>query len=430
MGVRTNYEAELALVGAMLQDRRAIAKAKRLTAGDIEHPKIRQAFETIMRIDAENKRADLVTVGDQMPDDAQLLIQATQACPAAVMAGEYVDIVRDYSIRRQAQKAAESLYKDMGDLSVDTAAAIAGVRQKLQDMGTARMHEWATSGDIASATLDWLAMPKDARIVASGIKSLDDLIGGLYPGEMTVIGARPGTGKTVIGMLIALSAAKRGQRPGVCNLEMLDTQYGQRLISHIGGVDGMKLRKRDLDDNDHKIIAQAANELSKLNMKYQFTARYVEDLVSAVNDADIDLLIVDYLQLVRTRQRIDTERLVIGHISWQLKQLAVEKRIPVVVLSQLRRAEQGSPKMPTMHDLRESGNIEADADGIILLHEPSGANDQYVHPKDKQAFDGWKEQGYRYIAAKVEKQRNGALGTVAVLFDAPRMRYLGIERDK
>ena len=428
MGVRTNYEAEQAVIGAMLQDPRAVKKAQRLTAGDFEHPKMRELFEVILRLSAEKKAVDLVTVGDQCPDDAGLMIAAIQAVPTTVNVDAYIDMVLDYSTRRKTQKVAEALYRDMGDPMTDTAAAIMGAKQALMDMGTSRMHDWISSKDIAIDTLNWLELPKDAGVVQSGVIDLDNVIGGFYPGEMTVIGARPGTGKTVMGMLISLSAARHGQKAGIANREMLATQYGQRLISHISGVDGMKLRRRELDPDDWRSVNEAANELALMNTAYQFTAGNIEDLVSVVHDSDIDLLVVDYLQLFRTRQKLDSERLIIGHISRQLKELATDKKIPVVVMSQLRRPEQGVQKMPTMHDLREAGNIEADADGIILLHEPQSANDTYVHPKDKASFDDWKERGLRYIAAKIEKQRNGALGTVAVLFEPSKMRYLGIER--
>lgn len=418
--------AELSVIGAMLQSETAIKKAQALTAGDFENTGLSKAFDAIQALYLDKRKADLVTAGQKLPGLEALLVDAVQACPSPIIVDSHIEVVKEQSIRRQAQAIASRLYNSMQDQSLDSSAAISEARQSLSDLGTARNVQWLSSADIANSTLRWLEQPRDKGIVSSGVPDIDRLIGGFFPGEMTVVGARPGTGKTVFGMLIAMAAAKKGQRAGVVNLEMLESQYGQRLISYIGGIDGMKMRKREIDDLWPQIV-QAAGELSKMVTDYQFTARYIEDLIPAVMDSDIEILVIDYLQLLRTRKNIDQERLIVGHISWQLKQLAVNKRIPIVVLSQLRRPEQDN-KMPTMRDLRESGNIEADADGIILLHEPIDKKDPYVHKIDKEFYDGWKEQGYRYIAMKVEKQRNGALGTVAVLFEPSKMRYSTIDR--
>jgi replicative DNA helicase len=196
----------------------------------------------------------------------------------------------------------------------------------------------------------------------------------------------------------------------------------------------MKIRKAEgIEPEEWRLIVDAVVEMSRIPTAFTFSTRYVEDLVLAVKqrkDRDgLDILIVDYLQLLRTRQKTENERLTIAAISWALKCLSAECRIPVIALAQLRRPDSGQGnKMPTMRDLRESGNLEADADNIILLHEPESKSDPYVYDADKDYFDRMKGDGNRYIAMKVEKQRQGSTGVVSVLFRPNRMQYLPIDR--
>lgn len=422
-------DAEYAVIGALLQDERAYSHVQPLTPGDFTVPELRAAFEKLTQMHAEGRKTDMVTaVAETGMDD--VLLDALRYYTSTVFTPSHVEIIREQSIRRRVGDMAVALHKDMGDPSVDISAYLADFSRKIAENSSARTQDWSGGVDVFSSTLKWIEQQSKGQMVPqSGIHNLDDLTGGFFPGELTIVGARPGTGKTVLGMLIALNVARHGQRVGVLNLEMLDTQYGQRLVSHLSGVDGMKLRKGQLDSNDWPLVLDAAQKLSALPMSFQFTTRYIEDLVAEMQGQNLDLLVVDYIQLLRTRQRIESERLTIGHISWQLKKLAVDKRIPVIALAQLRRPQTGRDgRMPTMSDLRESGNLEADADGIILMHQPMSAEDPYVHRDHKSGFNAWKENGYRYVCLKVEKQRNGRLGVAPVLFDPPRMRYLGIER--
>ena len=420
-------EAELAVIGALIEDPRAFPHTMLLTAKDFTTPELRTAFEKLHEMHNEGRKTDMITLCSELPGMDDVFLDAMRRYTSTVLTPSHVEIIREASIRRKAGEMAMKLHKDMGDNSVDTQACLADFGKKLVELGAVKQTEWQNGGDVFQSTLKWIEEQSKGKIMPySGINNLDDLTGGFFPGEMTIIGAKPGTGKTVMGMLIALNAARQGLRVGVLNLEMLDTQYGQRLISHISGVDGMKMRKGKVDDADWPLIVQAASELSRLPLAFQFTTRYIEDLVAEVQNQKLDLLIVDYIQLMRTRQKIESERLIIGHISWQLKKLAVDKRIPVIALAQLRRAANGMEgRMPSMSDLRESGNLEADADGIILMHQPLSSDDPYVHKDHKNGFNAWKEQGMRYICLKVEKQRNGRTGIAPVLFDPPKMRYVG-----
>ena len=424
--VLANRNAEIAVIGALLRGAQCD-----LVAEDFTDHQLRAVFTAIENQRLDSKPVDLVSIdtatGNQYTD---LLIEAGgQGIPSLVQ--HHARMVRECSTRRRAGDLARDLYKAITQPFSEPDAVIEDTRRKLLDLMGGERQEWTSAAELAKATHTWLeALSKgEVQPVGTGIRTLDGLIGGLYPGELTIVGAKPGVGKTVFGMVAALEAAKLGKRVGVMNLEMLDSQYGTRIIANLGGVNAMNLRKGTISQEEWADINQAMATLSKMPAAFMFKSRYIEDLRAAVRNRELDLLIVDYMQLMRTRQNFESERLRMGHVSWALKELAIENRIPVVVMSQLRRPDANSvDKMPTMRDLRETGNIEADADGIILLHEPASTKDPYVYQDDKQGFETWKKQGLRYIAMKVEKQRQGQIGTVSVLFDGAQMRYREIVR--
>jgi len=428
-----NRNAELIVIGTLMTDARAHNFLTDLSPQDFTDPELRAVFKVITDLTSQNKPVSLPILDDVTKSTlTDTLLDASNHATSPVLIPHHVESIREASVRRQVSEIASTLYKDMGDRSIDLPACLESVRSKLGGMSTSR-HEWISAQDLATDTSAWLEELSQGLIkpVASGITDIDNLIGGFYPGELTVVGAKPGTGKTVFGMLVGLHSALKGLKVGILNLEMLSTQYGTRIVSNLGLVDAMKLRKGTFDEEDRANIAGAIKTLSSLPAAFMFNTRHIEDLVGAVKNTDLDLLVVDYLQLVRTKQAFESERLRMAHISWALKELAVDKRIPIIAMSQLRRPDaSASDKMPSMRDLRESGNLEADADGIILLHEPVNDKDPYVYKDDKPNIDTWRKQGLRYICLKVEKQRQGAVGTIPVLFDAKHMRYVGIERAK
>lgn len=433
----SNFEAERSVIGSLASDSRVQDQALRLTADDFTVTEFQTAFTEMQRLRAEKIPIDLVTIGDRLDIDTTLAIaDAVQQTPVTFRCETYVDMVLDATMRRRASKIAEALYRAVGDREQDASESIASARAKLAEIGTSRSASWMTAAEVAMRTLDDLErrVRGDYTPVQSGISDLDNLTGGFFPGELTIIGAKPGVGKSVFGMMVAMNAAKSGFKSGVCSLEMMDTQYGQRLISNVSGVDGMKLRKaKGIEESDWALITDSVMQLAKLPNSFMFDSRFVEDLVLAVRQkidkAGLDILVVDYLQLLHTRQRVESERLSVAAVSWALKCLAMECRIPVLALAQLRRPGQGEAnKMPTMRDLRESGNLEADADNIILLHEPESKDDPYVYKDDKSLYDTAKAAGNRYIALKIEKQRQGSTGVVSVIFRPKTMEYTQVHR--
>lgn len=434
-----NLEAERSVIGALVSDPRVQDQAGRLSVEDFSDAHYRRAFREIQSLQAERIPVDLVTLGDRLSNATETIVAVVDAMrltPITFNCSSYVDLVLDASVRRNVSHISEQLYRDMCNRDLDALESIATARAKLADVGVSGPDEWMSTTEIALKTITDIEnrMQGKMKPVQSGLSDLDYLTGGFFPGELTIVGAKPGVGKSVFGMMVALNAAQAGANSAVCSLEMMDTQYGQRMLSSMSGVNGMKIRKAaGLNEDDWKLLIAAATRLSKIPSAFTFSTKYVEDLALAVRkkvDAgELSILVVDYLQLMRTRQKTESERLSIAAISWALKTLATECRIPVIALAQLRRPGQGEAnKMPTMRDLRESGNLEADADNIILLHEPESKDDPYVHRDDKQGFDDMRKRGDRYIALKVEKQRQGSTGVLSVIFKPQDMRYVQIKR--
>jgi len=168
-----------------------------------------------------------------------------------------------------------------------------------------------------------------------------------------------------------------------------------------------------------------------LPFQFLFDSNYCEDIIKTARKlarkGELELLIVDYLQFMDCHRKFKEERFRVGFMVRSFKKLAKRANIPVLLLSQLTR--EGEGQMPTMKMLRESGDIEQDADGIIFLHKPESPNDKSVDPRDKDLIEAMAQRGMRYIIIGVAKQRNGAIGQVPVIFDGAYMRYAEIARE-
>lgn len=218
------------------------------------------------------------------------------------------------------------------------------------------------------------------------------------------------------------------------SLEMSRIQYGQRMLANGSGVDSKRIRDADLDEKSLEEVVRALGDMSVLPIDFAFKTRTIEQLSAAVqqkkDESGLKLLIIDYLQLLRTEKRTKGDYERVTFISQSIKELAMMADIPIIALAQLSRANTiRQDKRPTMSDLRDSGSIEQDADNIILLHRPENEDDKGVHPKDRASFRAWVEQGYHYLHIAVVKQRQGQIGAGNLLFDPRTMRYIEIKRE-
>lgn len=249
----------------------------------------------------------------------------------------------------------------------------------------------------------------------TGIFDLDAVTNGLHPEEFTVIGARPGIGKTTLALQIASKIAEKNIPVGIISLEMSDTQLIQKIISREANVDSNKLRLGNLDNNEQDKISLAIGEITTKPFFINTRARSIQDIELYArrlkNKNDLGLLIVDYLQLVKSKNKFNSREQEVAEISRGLKLLSLELQIPIIGLCQLNR-NAARTTIPTLADLRESGAIEQDADNVIFLYKE---NDDDEEPKIVEN-----------VVLDLQKQRAGGLTKVVVRFDKKTSRFMNL----
>lgn len=264
----------------------------------------------------------------------------------------------------------------------------------------------------------------------SGISILDKMTSGFHRGELTIIGARPAVGKSALGMHIALATASQGYRVGVVSREMTDVQYGARILGSRAEIEPGKMRTGQLDPYDWTQLSEAMQHYSDMNVSFMFSARDIEDLRMEVqrkiDGEGLDMLVIDYLQLLQTRRRFEKDYLRVGYISKAIKDMTTDFNIPIIALAQVGRSS--ARTMPDLSELRGSGDIEQDADNVIFMHRPEDASDESILSGDGGMIAALEAEGKQYIVLEIAKQRQGQTGRTAVVFDPARMKYTGIAR--
>lgn len=435
-------EAELNILRRLVMRKGAAEEyALEVQPEDFTVPEYATILKIVRRLVRHHKQVDLVSIdaeaetvcpGTIKPETLVQVARQTDFTVASWQSIEgHIRIVRDLATRRRAIEALEGLVAGLRDPARQVADTLAEIVRAADKADTSDV-VWTPIGDVLLTTYEYIEKRQKGEIkaITTGIGNLDRLIGGFFAGEVTVVAARPSVGKSAFGANIALAAAKDGHKVGVVSCEMPDKGMGQRLLSHGAMVDGMNLRKADVDDDAWGRLADAMTEMSDLPIDFMFDVCVVEDVAQAARKkarrGELDILIVDYIQFMETHRKFNQENLRVGYISRVLKRLAQVANIPVIVLAQVNRMAEG--RMPNKNDLKDSGSIEQDADGIIFLHRPDSAEDPCIDPRDKPYWHELTERGLAYLALGVAKQRNGAIGQANVIFDPAYMRYAEIDR--
>ena len=433
-----NLEAERAILAAGMKRGGNWKKLQALTADDFYDAAHKRLFSAEQALLSAGKPADMATMpaalakyGDADADMLVLMEIVRNSFGAEFGIDENVRILKDLHLRRTLHAELENAMDALGDAANDTDAILERTRQRLRDM-VATGHEWQNISSVMLNTFKALERRANGedKGMPYGIQMLDKHMAGLHRGELTVIGARPAVGKSALGAYIAISAAAAGYRVGICSREMTDVQYGVRLLANRTQVDPMRMRTGEIRDADWEDITEALEHFGPQPIDFLFTTRNVEDLRMEVQkrvDSDgLDVLVVDYMQLLQTRERFEKDYLRVGYVSKTLKDMTVDYNIAVVALAQVGRSSDGD--MPTLAELRGSGDIEQDADNVIFMHRPK-PDEKYVDPSDRDLIRGLEMQKLRYIALDIAKQRQGETMTTSVIFDPARMRFTGIARE-
>ncbi len=238
----------------------------------------------------------------------------------------------------------------------------------------------------------------------TGIFDLDKATNGLHEEELTIVGARPGVGKTTFALQVAHKIASKKTSVAIISLEMSETQIVQKLISKVSNVDSYKLRTGNLNMQEQEKIAIAEGEISDLPIFINTRIRNIQEIETYArrlkNKNDLGLLIIDYIQLVKSKNKFNSREQEVAEISRNLKLLSLELKIPIIGLCQLNR--NAARTEPTLADLRESGAIEQDADNVIFIYKEN---------------ENEEPQLVENVVIDLQKQRAGGLTKVTVKFD-------------
>ena len=269
---------------------------------------------------------------------------------------------------------------------------------------------------------------KDDKSYYTGITKLDKATAGLHPEELTTIGARPGVGKTIIGMQIGLNIARNKKTVMYTSLEMSVTQLCERIIAANSGINGLRIRLGDIKDDEWKKVIEAVSFYAFENLLIDKTSRNPQHIRAKIRKYKPDLVIIDYLQLLQPTTKQQNREREVATITRDLKLMTLEFKIPIIVLSQLNRNAEGN--RPTMADLRESGAIEQDSDNVIFLHEPNEKEKEKLIENGiytRDFFNSLEEKDNTLIQIIIEKQRNGPIGTFEVVKVPRLMKFIEID---
>jgi replicative DNA helicase len=405
-----------------------------MTEDDFSDPANKEVFFQIRRLIAEHKPIDPTMIVETSADgDVKSFLEyviALRKMGAPWHAKRYAKDLHELGEKRRLHRFFRegAMALENGD---DMHSVMDRLRQQMRSLGKIQGRVQHMP-QIASTMMDRMEAARSGEIelIQTGIPDLDNLICGLAPGELDVVGARPAVGKSAFGIALALAAARAGKKVLVCSCEMSDVQYAQRVMSEITGINSKKLRTGDLSDSQWVAVGDALNEMARLKVGFTFDVKYVEDLYSVctaeADEGGIDLLVVDYIQIMDTRERCENENIRITRISGKLKRLALDLQIPVLALAQVNRQEGTTDRMPNLKELRGSGSLEQDADKVLFLHRVEAPSDPYC--TSAEALKRFKADGDQMVAINVAKQRDGETGSFPVRFVPRRMQYKCLTR--
>jgi replicative DNA helicase len=420
--------AERSILGAILLDGRAFNEAAEcLTVGDFFLDSHRRIYRAMQRLTEAAHPVDIVTLTEELDRHRELepiggpgyIASLVDGLPERPSIRHYVEIVKEKARLRGLVSASQVAIARA--LDSDTSTEIAGglLETILNVEAQAKENHALTGRDFMPQVLQELeAQAQAGGLVGlpTGLDSLDMLTGGLRKGELVVIGALPGAGKTALAGQIIAENAESGNGVGVFSLEMSRWDLGRRFLSAVTSVSAGKIRKPQyIGKADWPALARGAAEIAEWPVWIDDSgAVSIAELLARarlfIHRMKVKLIVVDYLQLVRADARDVRER--VSRVADALRQLAKAEQIPVVLLSQLRRPQNVNDP-PTIVDLKESGDIEAHAHVVLLIHAPVAA-------------DG-KSMGEDVII--VAKNRNGTRGPVPVTFSPHKLRFYPQTKD-
>ncbi|OIP93200.1 MAG: replicative DNA helicase [Syntrophaceae bacterium CG2_30_49_12] len=420
-----NIEAEQSIIGGILLDNQYLnAVLEVLEGGDFYSESHRRIFAAILELDNKGEPSDLITLSNALKEKNQLdhvgglayLTSLVDNVPSAANIAYYAKIVKEKAILRRLIGTATDILKKSYDTGADINSVLDESEHAIFEISEKKIRPaFFSIKDLIKdsfKTIESLYERKEfVTGVPTGFEKIDDMTSGLQNSELIIIAGRPSMGKTALALDIARHAALEVGIPvALFSLEMAKEQLAIRLLSSEAKVDSQRIRRGFLGETDWPKLTTAAGRLSEAPIFIDDTPAIMALEMKAkarrlMAEAGLGLIILDYLQLMRSGANKDSREQEISEISRSLKSLAKELRVPVVALSQLnRRVEDRTNRRPQMADLRESGAIEQDADLIAFIYRDEVYNRSEDNP----------EKGIAEII--IGKQRNGPTGIVKLTF--------------
>ncbi|EGB14123.1 replicative DNA helicase [Pseudodesulfovibrio mercurii] len=419
-----SFEAEQAVLGGVFQsDTMFHQLVDIISPDDFYSPVHRDIFKSFIQLYDAHQPIDVVTTANQLAQNGTLdtvggpvyLAELSDSVVSASNALHHAQIVRDKAILRDLIDISSGIIsncfssRDVGEVLDESEKEIFRIAQSKE------MRGMLSSGQLVPKVFDELTARFNNKSVVTGIQThyheFDNMTAGLQNSDLIIIAGRPSMGKTAFALNVALRAAARSECPtAIFSLEMSMEQLMTRLLAVQSKVELSNLRTGYLDDSDWNKLYEGADVLSKAPIFIDDTpALSTLELQARCRrlkaEHNLGLVVVDYLQLMRSSARPDSREQEISDISRHLKALAKELNVPVIALSQLnRKVEERTDKRPMMADLRESGAIEQDADIIIFLYRDAAYNKSEDNPLKNHA------------EVIIGKQRNGPTGRCELFF--------------
>ncbi len=403
--------AEKSVIGALLMDAQSVTKVYDILEPYMFRNELRgRIYKEIIKAYDIGAPVNLVTLmqsleAQQIPREitgreVKCCMDDTLTSAGIVSYAE--DIVKDYKAHR--------LKETLSRLDITPADVEQQISELIHDLELMQKNEKNGSKRLSEIVGEYQGLyfkERSSQKLHTGFSRLDDITGGLERGDVIVIGARPAVGKSAFVTQIILQMAAEGGRVAFYNLEMSDKQIYERLLSNQSGIQLNRIRRSMNFLNDEQNRYERANKtLEKLDIMISSGTKSVAEIRNECRHQELDCIIIDYLQLVKSDVRYQNRVSEVGAISKSIKALAMELNLPVIALSQLNRAsEMKNNREPTMGELREAGDIEQDASIIILMWNPD-------------AKDNSKK------ALKVDKNRQGERGQILYRFEGNQMRFI------
>lgn len=417
-------DAEQSLIGALLLDNRAWDRVADLVKeSDLYRDDHRRIFRRMALLCNAGKPADVITVADALERAGELeqagglayVAELANNTPSSANVRRYAEMVRERAMLRGMKAIAVELEEACANPSGKTPQEIAAAAETSM---LALLDEQADEPAELSATfveaLRYIDARSDTGGLATGVHDFDALTGGLEPGQLVILAARPSVGKTVMGCNIADHVARAGGSVLFFTLEMGRREIGMRIMSARSGVSVHSMRSGTKDVNEwqrmNEQVPAASNQRLWIDDKPAVTVPYIRARARRMKRKAgwLDLIVIDYLQLMKGEGDNRTQE--IGSISRGLKALAKELQVPIIALAQLNRGvESRTDKRPMMSDLRDSGEVEQDADIVAMLHREQLYS-------DRPEWVGFAE-------LLVRKNRNGPTGEVLLSYWPQEMRF-------